>query len=139
MATIQKFTAEVKAAATQDVSKITQEWQRRFALAALNSVVLKTPVDTGRARANWQAGPTPGELVLEIEDTAGAATLTRETPKVQAGVRAFKPYVVWNNVEYINFLEDGSSKQAPQGMVALTIRELQSRGANLAAGLKFRR
>ena len=33
---------------------------------------------------------------------------------------------IWNNVEYIKQLEEGTSKQAPQGMVAVTVRELES-------------
>ncbi len=37
---------------------------------------------------------------------------------------AFQIVYIANNVNYIIYLEDGTSKQAPEGMVAITMQEL---------------
>ena len=99
--------------------------QKKIVLEALRRIVLRTPVDTGRARGNWQtaiARPLTGQL--ETVDKAGHATITKG---LQA-VSNLPPYsVVWlsNNLDYIEFLEEGSSRQAPEGMVAITVEELR--------------
>lgn len=96
-------------------------------LEAHRRVVLKTPVDTGRARGNWQ--PTsgdPAEGALENTlDPSGAATISQGAAvakKLKYGDTAFTV----NNLPYINALENGHSQQAPQGMVALTVEELKN-------------
>ena len=100
--------------------------QKKIILEALRRIVMKTPVDTGRAKGNWQV--TIGaatEQALLTTDADGSETIAAGL----AVVAQIPPYsVVWisNNVTYIEFLEDGSSQQAPEGMVALTIAELQT-------------
>ena len=62
--------------------------------------------------------------VLEETDKDGN-TVVR---KGLAALKKLKPYKVVfisNNVDYIEFLEEGSSKQAPNGMVAVTVEELR--------------
>lgn len=94
---------------------------RKVALDAFSRVILKTPVDTGRARGNWQVaiGAIPtGTLV--INDKAGTATIA----KVQAaslGLKAGDVIYLVNNLPYARRLEYGWSKQAPGGMVRIAI------------------
>lgn len=99
------------------------EIKKEFGAACLSSVVKKTPVDTGRARSDWNISFPPDNTD--------------------------QPIIIQNNVEYINVLEyggyghyengefipangektkDGWSKQLlkdneqePCGMVALTV------------------
>ena len=65
----------------------------------------RTPVDTGRARGGWN--------ITEY------VSMTR----------------IFNNVEYIVVLEYGHSKQAPHGMVRITLREYQMYLKKHAAGI----
>lgn len=99
---------------------------RKLALEALRRVVLKTPVDTGRARGNWQTTigrPATGQT--EATDPSGGQTISRGSQVIgQAPI--FRPITLANNLPYIERLESGSSQQAPNGMVATTVSELES-------------
>ena len=80
----------------------------------------------GRSRANWQYGfgqmPTN---VLEIVDKTGAATIKSLTSGVM-GAPAAGVHWIANNVDYIQPLEEGWSKnQAPNGMVRVTVMEFE--------------
>lgn len=90
-----------------------------------------TPVDKGRARGNWQIGigAVPSGLIA-IEDRDGAATITRESAKVLADALRENPFqTLWitNNVPYIDRLEDGWSKQAPDGWIRLAVERTRRR------------
>jgi hypothetical protein len=111
---------------------------KKVAFQVLKGVVEKTPVDTGRARGNWQVAVDTGAGTAAIgrTDQSGdaEANLTEGT-SVAIGdgfaaltrVGPFSTVVIFNNVEYIVALEHGhSQRQAPRGMVALTIAEVQS-------------
>lgn len=77
----------------------------------------------GRFRANWQYGfgamPT-GELP-DIDKTGAASNI-----RIRAGVTAAPTagiHYIANTLPYARRLEDGWSKQAPAGMVGLTVVE----------------
>lgn len=98
---------------------------RKVCMQLVSGVVLKTPVDTGRARGNWQASlNVPSTVPTEETDKQGAATIAA----AQAAVGGATGNVFWlsNNLPYIERLEYGHSKQAPQGMVRLTINEVRA-------------
>lgn len=91
-----------------------------------------TPVTTGqkdyrggRSRANWQYGlnsiPTG---VIEDFDPDGSRTISGIAASIPTKAAGHVHYIA-NNVEYIVPLEEGSSKQAPNGMVARTILDFQ--------------
>lgn len=109
----------------EDIPKQAVKLQRKVVLEALRRIVLRTPVDTGRARGNWQttiSHPATGQL--ETVDKQGDDTIN----KGLAAIATLPPYqVVYiaNNLEYIEFLEEGSSEQAPDGMVKMTVEELR--------------
>lgn len=90
-----------------------------------SGVIMKSPVDTGRFRANWMFGQ--GSMpsgTTEAIDKGGAATLQgiiSQIGKTKAGGVSY----IANNLPYGQVLEDGSSDQAPSGMVKLTITEFQ--------------
>src|SRR5690348_12134846 len=88
---------------------------RKVSLDVFSRVIKRTPVDTGRARGNWQAS-IGAQAVGEVAttDKSGASTVAAAqavTSQAKAGD------VVWliNNVPYIRRLETGWSKQAPAG------------------------
>lgn len=94
---------------------------RAVKLELFRSVILDTPVDTGRARGNWQA-TLNSPATEEIENESMSVAL--------AGVAANLGKVndvsfLANNLPYIEELEDGSSKQAPAGMVRRNMARVQ--------------
>lgn len=92
---------------------------RQVALAADRQVVLSTPVDTGRARGNWQPSlGSPAEGTLEVGQARDEATA------VVAGYVGGRPdsvIFITNNLPYIVPLNNGSSQQAPPEFVAIAI------------------
>ena len=85
-------------------------------------VIKQTPVDSGRARGNWFASidnPIQSPILTE-KDVTGAMSIAR-TNAVAAGAPGNKYYLT-NNLPYIFRLEyQGWSKQAPQGMVRVSV------------------
>lgn len=98
---------------------------RKIAFDAFQRVILRTPVDTGRARANWSVAlnaPLLGQTT-EATDKSGSAALKAAQEQVTT-FNGDGSIFLTNNVPYIGALEYGSSKQAPQGMVRLTVAEI---------------
>jgi hypothetical protein len=98
---------------------------RKIALDAFSRVIMRSPVDTGRFRANWMCaiGHIPDGTV-EIDDKAGTATISKmqaQTLKLKAGQTIY----LINNLPYGPRLERGWSKQAPAGMIEITRAEFE--------------
>lgn len=88
-------------------------------------IILRTPVDTGRAQNNWLSKEDfPHTQILSIEDTSPSFAL-QELEGFAKQVKAGGVIYFTNNLDYIEYLEEGSSQQAPEGMVALTVEEFQ--------------
>lgn len=107
---------------------------RRIGLDALSRVTAKTPVDKGLARNNWFVGiGEPGTQTTDETDpgivgTPSAKAVARGSPVIASysKEKGYPKISIYNNLPYINRLENGHSKtQAPAGMVALTLAELQ--------------
>lgn len=100
------------------------QFHKAVCLQVLTGVVIRTPVDTGRARGGWQldiGGPRQSEE--DRRDRAGSETITKESANLQ-GLKFGQVVAISNNVDYIEYLEEGSSQQAPQGMVAVTLTQV---------------
>lgn len=108
---------------------------RKVAIDMTSRIVLRTPVDTGRARANWTVSLGSPVYASGVQvDKTGAATISRGT----AALGAFKAGPsIWiaNGLPYIERLEDGYSGQAPGGMVGLTVTEFQGLVSRATQGL----
>lgn len=126
MTDLKTFSRRIRIRANK-ISKNTDDLVKKVILAVDQAVVLATPVDTGRARANWR--PSIG---APITDTLP------EPPNKQAGLRSAldageqvarqykggenSPTVhITNSLPYIKHLNDGSSKQAPRNFVNTAI------------------
>lgn len=96
---------------------------RKIALDLFRRVIMKSPVDTGRFKGNWQVaiGSIPAG-VLAIDDKTGSATISKMTAAV-LGLKAGQIIYLVNNLEYARPLEYGHSKQAPVGVVRITVQE----------------
>lgn len=116
--------------ANKDVDKAA----RAITIKLFTKVIKRTPVDTGRARGNWQLGYD--------QMPSGTVSFTG-TPDIKStlGERPVAGHVVYlvNNLPYIGVLEyggfpnppksgtktsSGYSKQAPSGMVRVSIMEI---------------
>lgn len=105
---------------------------RKVALAVDQVLVLTTPVDTGRARSNWQVtigAPATGTVNAfppsAKTDSIGVMGVSG-TFAVNAAIAATKNYdggniYITNNLPYIRRLNEGWSKQAPAGFVEQAI------------------
>jgi hypothetical protein len=108
---------------------------RKIALDMFARVIMKSPVDTGRFKGNWQCAIASIPAgTIEIDDKSGTATIGRVTAAA-LGVKAGDVIYLVNNLEYARALEYGHSKQAPEGMVRLTIVEFQGIVSDAAASL----
>ncbi len=84
------------------------------------SAVLKSPVDTGRFRANWNVSPaSPNQATTESTDSARG---TREAQKALT-IPTGQVIYLTNGLPYARRLEHGWSKQAPYGMVRYSLLE----------------
>lgn len=117
------FAAKIGLAPAIVVKKIGFDLHRR--------IVLKTPVDTGRARASWNISVNQPDRSVEPEIpddqklSAGAAA-KKALAKQQAIGKLGPTDEIWisNNLPYIVALERGHSRQAPAGMVAVSLAEV---------------
>lgn len=85
-----------------------------LALTLADKITVGTPVDTGRARANWFVAE--GAPRIETTEAVTAAPI----PKLTGDTVIF----ITNSLPYIVPLEYGHSKQAPYGMVRRSIAEV---------------
>lgn len=97
---------------------------RKICLDLLTGIVLKTPVDTGRARANWFTSiGSPSINITESTDPSGSSTIANSLSAISEATGN----VLWitNNLPYIYRLEfEGWSRQAPAGMVRVTVNDI---------------
>ncbi len=148
---LDQFTGRVKTFAERAPAEVVTKAMRLIALEALRRIVLKTPVDTGRARGNWQisiGGLSRNQLTTESK---GAGNVIEREAKKFAGLEPFDVVYIENSLPYIEVLEFGGfeppdpgpskdsrpsrknrilvqggfSVQAPNGMVSVTFEELQ--------------
>lgn len=105
-------------------SKTADAEVRKICLDLVTGIVLKTPVDTGRARANWFTSVgSPSGNVTNSTDPSGSSSISSALGPISKATGN----VLWitNNLPYIYRLEfEGWSKQAPAGMVRVTINDI---------------
>ena len=120
--------ADLKRNAMAITADRANQFMRGVGLEMHSRLVLRTPVDEGRARANWNASvgsedgsEDPSATSANVGAKSGVARgVIRETDFFRGG-----KLFLTNGVPYIKKLEEGSSKQAPQGMIAVTVAELR--------------
>ncbi|WHI46596.1 hypothetical protein [Microbulbifer sp. VAAF005] len=118
-----KFSASLKQF-NEDALAEADRLYRATNIELFNSVIRDTPVDTGRARGNWQTtvGAPAQSSSLRL-DRSGAEAQT----EVIQNVRGLdKVNYLINNLPYIQPLEYGHSKQAPAGMVRRNVLRIKS-------------
>ncbi|HCN70855.1 MAG TPA: hypothetical protein DIS96_03740 [Pusillimonas sp.] len=127
---------------SSDMDKIIQKARvnadtvvRKVTFDLAKSIINESPVDTGRFRANWQFGedslPTG---IIDATDKPGKVTLAKiETQAITS--KAGGVNYIANNLPYALRLEYGHSKQAPSGMLRITMSRYQKYIRDAAAQL----
>lgn len=126
-AAVSSFVAQVRAFQRKTDIEI-EKTLKKIAFDLYRRIILKTPVDTGRARASWNISVGKPDLSVASEGSHPAPRITgNELDSIRSSFGArFSTIYITNNLSYVVFLEHGSSKQAPNGMVAISIQELKN-------------
>lgn len=114
-----EFIEKVKVKKELVMKKVSQElW---------TGITERTPVDTGRARANWFL--TTNSPSQEVKEFKGAKTgeVPAPPPPDISAIDGNEDVFIINNLVYIEPLEHGHSKKAPGGMVKLAMQEVAAR------------
>ena len=106
--------------------------RKTFAFLIYSSVVKKTPVDTGRARGNWlisvnnSSKANTSRIDKRKTGAEPSETIKQEEKAKLEKAKGDESIYISNNLEYISALEYGHSKQAPSGMVGVTLANAES-------------
>ena len=126
---------------SQKVDLALDEAVRRIALRVWEELVARTPIDTGRAQAGWVTNldePSdhvpPGIAASALAqrqgqrragETPGRIVPPPQPPDLSAATARNRIFIV-NNVLYAVELDHGSSRQAPAGIVAVTMAQVRA-------------
>lgn len=105
---------------------MTEKQVQYICMTLLTDVVTNTPVDTGRARANWQPSiGSPASGTIEATDKDGSATINKGANVIKHA--AGNVFYLTNNLPYIYRLEfDGWSKQKRKGWVRTAVKRAKA-------------
>jgi len=118
---LKQFSRRMRIRADQIVDGV-ERLVQKGALVADESVVLGTPVDTGRARGNWIPSIGSPQRGIRSPDKNGASTIARARQVIPQYKINGNGIFITNNISYILLLENGSSQQAPNGMAKQAIQ-----------------
>jgi len=110
------------------------KWFRVITLGLYRDVIIGTPVDTGRARANWQLaiGTAPGSVLNKTDkgrsraDSGASGSEVRKANQKMGVRKAGRSVFIANNLGYIGKLEEGHSKQS-SGWVENAMKRAEAR------------
>lgn len=103
---------------SSDIENNASKSVRAVALAVDKHIVLATPVDTGRARANWQVGVNQEKTdIVESTDKSGMQSISKGSSDIAKAKSPNDVIYITNNLPYIQRLNEGHSSQAPAGFV----------------------
>jgi hypothetical protein len=94
--------------------------QKKLAFDIFADIVANTPIDTGRAMNNWNISVGVHDYSVTSEGGGDGSVQSRKKAKASAELASVKLGVtIWisNSLPYIQFLNEGSSIQAPANFV----------------------
>lgn len=113
--------------AAKQINENTADAVGKVALELLNDLVLGTPVDTGRARGNWQLSiGSPRTSALDRTDKNGQGTIGKAEAELES-MRELRVIYITNNLPYIEPLMNGHSRQAPSGWVDAAVAKADAK------------
>lgn len=112
---------------------------RALLLEILARLIRRTPVDTGRARQNWNVGVNAIDRSADTDAAgrSGSGASSRGAAKILAEFEPGDVGFITNALDYVQELERGHSSQAPEGMVAVTAAEVRPLVARILAELAY--
>ena len=105
---------------TEEVDNISQLEYKALAFEIFGEIIRLTPVDTGRARGNWNVSSGSPDFSI------GNST-TPAQPDYNLDVKGFPSVYISNGLHYIGLLEEGRSSQAPDGISRIALGVVRSR------------
>ena len=107
-----------------DVVKV----RKKVSFGILNSLIKRTPVDTGRARASWAMadGVPPSVIAAEGQRTRQSASAEAKGNVTANFTNPWDVTYITNRLPYIIALDQGHSQQAPNGFVAIALAEAEA-------------
>lgn len=111
MSDFNRFSRQLDQAFQDKVLGTLSQTVRKVALTVDRELVLKTPVDTGRARSNW---------IPSLEAPSVRLVGPGQKPDIDGDLAQYtvdKTIFITNNLPYIRRLNEGHSDQAPAGFV----------------------
>lgn len=115
---------------SKEINPNVEQLMKKVAVAVDQTVVMATPVDTGRARSNWQVGlnqEPEGVREPYVEGKEGSTGGPNAQAAIDEARREISKYKrgqeinITNNLPYIERLNNGHSAQAPAGFVQKAI------------------
>ena len=130
---VREFEIGLNQFAEQVVPERFNDFKKVVAFNALESIVKKNPVLTGRSRNNWNVSLDGWSDKVDEKDLGGPPLgqapvgVMRDGAAVIGRVKLGEDIFIVNNIHYINLLENGHSLQAnnPHGMVRRTVAEVE--------------
>ena len=104
----------------EEIETQTEAQYRAFAFDVFGEVLRKTPVKTGRARANWH-------IQVHTPDYSTSNSTSPVFHEAIFDVRGYPIIFISNGLSYIGSLDDGMSKQAPNGITLPALAAVRSR------------
>jgi hypothetical protein len=96
----------------------TTELLKKAAKVINQTVILATPVDTGRARSNWLVSiDQPRKETIETLGKDPSAAISEGNQVINGYKKENKAIYISNNLPYIGRLNEGYSAQAPAAFV----------------------
>jgi uncharacterized protein CbrC (UPF0167 family) len=136
---IREFELSVKRETEEALDRFTQ-FKAQVAADGASGVIEKTPVDTGNLVNSWTvnagsvslgAGAVGGgsgpSLSASEADQLRQAKASSAAGAARVAARASDLIEIVNGAEYAVYVEQGTSRVAPRGMVSTTITELRSK------------
>ena len=111
---------------------------RKACIDLYRRIAERTPVDTGRAKASWGISNTSNHEEPkegEFSHNEVAAFINEQVQEFSVEIIEDQ-VIIYNNLEYIEELENGTSQQAPYGMVSLSLAEFENFFNEQLVGLK---
>ena len=87
----------------------------------LTTVVAATPIDTSAARGNWRVGVGKVDTTADLSSRGAVAV---GLPKIASQGGLGKIVYISNSLKYIERLNSGYSKQAPQNFMQISFRNV---------------
>lgn len=124
------FARQLNAIADNVENDIFDKVIRKALFDLLQEIIKNTPIDTGRARASWVLDIEFSDFSLPPGDYN--SVFEKAIPETMAWLPHSDHYVLYNNLEYIVALENGHSKQRPNGFVAQALAAFASHLSKVA-------